>query len=88
MNKRTEKILELIDEIGLWKTKEILGISLTKLVKLVDLKIHPNLAGDIIMEGIINETLPTMYKEFMIETNMDVLFIGKVNLIQVIFYLM
>ena len=60
MNKITEKILKLIDEIGIWKTKELLGISLTKLVKLVDLKIHPNLAGDIILEGIINETLPTM----------------------------
>ena len=69
MNKRTEKILELIDEIGLWKTKELLGISLTKLVKLADLKIHPGLAGDIIIEGIGNETLPTMYKEFEIEIN-------------------
>ncbi len=81
MNKRTEKILELIDEIGLWKTKELLGVSLTKLVKLADLKIHPGLAGEIIIEGINNETLPTMYKEFTIETNMDgvVYWEGKLN---------
>ena len=81
MNKRTEKILELIDEIGLWKTKELLGISLTKLVKLADLKIHPGLAGDIIIEGIGNETLPTMYKEFEIEINIDgvVYWEGKLN---------
>ena len=81
MNKRTEKILELIDEIGIRKTKELLGISSTKLVKLADLKIHPGLAGDIIMEGIINKTLPTIYKEFMIETNMDgvVYWEGKLN---------
>ena len=71
MAKRKESIENLIDKLGLWKTKETLGISLTKLVKLVGLKIHPNLACEIIIEGINNETLPTKYKEFNISTNSD-----------------
>jgi len=71
MTKRKEQIENLIDKLGLWKTKEALGISLTKLVKLVGLMIHPNLACEMIIEGINNETLPTKYKEFEITTNSD-----------------
>jgi len=71
MAKGKENIENLIDKLGLWKTKEALGISLTKLVKLVGLMIHPNLAGEMIIEGINNETLPTEYKEFKISTNSD-----------------
>jgi hypothetical protein len=58
MNKRKEQIENLIDKLGLWNAKEALGISLAKLVKLVGLKIHPNLAGEIIVDGINNKTLP------------------------------
>ena len=71
MAKGKDKILKLIDELGLWNAKEALGISLTKIVKLVGLKIHPGLASEIIVEGINNETLPTEYKEFKISTNSD-----------------
>ena len=71
MAKRKEQIENLIDKLGLLKTKEALGISLTKLVKLVGLMIHPNLSGEMIIEGINNETLPTEYKEFKISTNSD-----------------
>jgi len=71
MAKGRDKILKLIDELGLWNAKEALGISLTKIVKLVGLKIHPSLASEIIVEGINNETLPTEYKEFKISTNFD-----------------
>jgi hypothetical protein len=71
MSKLKEKILNLIDKLGLWETKEIMGVSLAKLVKLADLKIHNGLAGEIIIEGINNETLPTEYKEFKISTNSD-----------------
>ena len=73
MAKGRDKILKLIDELGLWKTKEALGISLTKLVKMVGMRIESNigLANEIIIENIINKTLPTEYKEFKISTNMD-----------------
>jgi hypothetical protein len=71
MSKLKEKILNLIDKLGLWETKEIMGVSLVKLVRLADLKIDSGLAGEIIIEGINNETLPTEYKEFKISTNSD-----------------
>jgi hypothetical protein len=71
MAKGKKNIENLIDKLGLLRTKEALGISLTKLVKLVGLMIHPNLAGEMIIEGINNETLPTEYKEFKISTNSD-----------------
>lgn len=73
MTKGKDKILKLIDELGLWKTKEALGISLTKLVKMLEMRIESNigLANEIIIESIINKTLPTEYKEFKISTNMD-----------------
>jgi hypothetical protein len=71
MNKRKEQIENLIDKLGLWNAKEALGISLAKLVKLVGLKIHPNLAGEIIVDGINNKTLPTKYKEFEISVNSE-----------------
>ena len=71
MSKLKEKILNLIDKLGIWETKEIMGVSLVKLVKLSDMKIHPNLACEMIIEGINNETLPTKYKEFNISTNSD-----------------
>jgi len=71
MAKGKENIENLIDKLGLWRTKEALGISLAKLVKLVGLKIHPNLAGEIIVDGINNKTLPTKYKEFEISVNSE-----------------
>jgi hypothetical protein len=73
MSKGKDKILKLIDELGLWKTKEALGISLTKLVKMVGMRIESNigLAGEIIIESINNGNLPTEYKEFKISTNSD-----------------
>ena len=71
MSKLKEKILNLIDKLGIWETKEIMGVSLVKLVKLSDMKIHPNLACEMIIEGINNETLPSKYNEFNISTNSD-----------------
>jgi hypothetical protein len=73
MVKGKDKILKLIDELGLWKTKEALGISLTKLVKILEMRIESGigLAGEIIIESINNKTLPTEYKEFKISTNPD-----------------
>ncbi len=73
MTKGRDKILKLIDELGLWKTKEVLGISLTKLVKMVGMRIESaiGLANEIIIENINNGNLPTEYKEFKISTNMD-----------------
>jgi len=73
MAKGRDRILKLIDELGLWKTKEALGISLTKLVKMVGMRIESNigLAGEIIIESINNGNLPTEYKEFKISTSSD-----------------
>ena len=73
MSKGKDKILKLIDELGLWKTKEALGISLTKLVKMSGMRIESNigLAGEIIIESINNGNLPTEYKEFKISTSSD-----------------
>ena len=73
MSKGKDKILKLIDELGLWKTKEALGISLTKLVKMVGMRIESNigLANEIIIENINNGNLPTEYKEFKISTSSD-----------------
>jgi hypothetical protein len=73
MSKGKDKILKLIDELGLWKTREALGISLTKLVKMVGMRIESNigLANEIIIENINNGNLPTEYKEFKISTSSD-----------------
>jgi hypothetical protein len=73
MTKGRDKILKLIDELGLWKTKEALGIPLTKLVKMVGMRIESNigLANEIIIENINNGNLPTEYKEFKISTSSD-----------------
>jgi hypothetical protein len=73
MSKGKDKILKLIDELGLWKTKEALGISLTKLVKMSGMRIESNigLASEIIIENINNGNLPTEYKEFKISTSSD-----------------
>jgi hypothetical protein len=73
MTKGRDKILKLIDELGLWKTKEVLGISLTKLVKMVGMRIESaiGLANEIIIENINNGNLPTEYKEFKISTSSD-----------------
>jgi hypothetical protein len=73
MSKGKDKILKLIDELGLWKTKEALGISLTKLVKMSGMRIESDigLASEIIIENINNGNLPTEYKEFKISTSSD-----------------
>jgi hypothetical protein len=73
MTKGKDKILKLIDELGLWKTKEALGISLTKLVKMLEMRIESDigLANEIIIENIGNGQLPTEYKEFKISRNFD-----------------
>lgn len=71
MSKKKNIILKLIDEMGVWDTKKIMGITLTQLVKLADLKIHHGLANEIIIDNIDNGQLPKEYKEFKISTNTD-----------------
>jgi hypothetical protein len=71
MVKGKDKILKLIDDLGVWNTKMTLGITLTKLVKLADLNIHYGLANEIIIENINNGQLPKEYKKFKISTSMD-----------------
>ncbi len=73
MTKGRDKILKLIDELGLWNTKMHLGITLTKLVKMVGMRIESaiGLANEIIIENINNGNLPTEYKEFKISTSSD-----------------
>jgi len=71
MAKVKDKILKLIDEVGLWDTKRILGVSLTQLIKFAGLKIHHGLANEVIIDNISNGNLPTEYKEFKISRNFD-----------------
>jgi len=71
MAKVKDKILKLIDEVGLRDTKRILGVSLTQIIKFAGLKIHHGLANEVIIDNIYNKTLPTEYKEFKISTNFD-----------------
>jgi hypothetical protein len=71
MAKVKDKILKLIDEVGLRDTKRILGVSLTQLIKFAGLKIHHGLANDVIIDNISDGNLPKEYKEFNISTNLD-----------------
>jgi len=73
MSKGIENIRNIVSQIGLWDTKKMMGISLTKLVKILGMKIESNtgLANEILTENIDNKELPTRYKEFEISTNSD-----------------
>jgi hypothetical protein len=73
MSKGIENIRNIVSQIGLWETKKIMGISLTKLVKILGMSIESGvgMANKIIIENINNGNLPTEYKEFKISTNSD-----------------
>ncbi len=73
MSKGIENIRNIVSQIGLWETKKIMGISLTKLVKILGMSIESGvgMANEIIIENINNGNLPTEYKEFKISTNSD-----------------
>lgn len=74
MNKKLkETLINKIESVGYHKASKLLGITLSNLFRLTGQPIDTDtgMAYEIIIESIINKTLPTEYKEFNISTNFD-----------------
>ena len=71
--KHIEKIITLTEKVGYRKAAKVLGVTLANLFRLTRQPIDTDtgMAYEIIIESIINKTLPTEYKEFKISTNFD-----------------
>ena len=64
-------ILKRIEKYGLYKTSEIMGVSMTDLVEMSDVPIDSKIANELLSENIRKGKIKTKYKEFRIESNMD-----------------
>jgi len=63
-NRVLKTINRYVDKYGIYKAPEIIGISLTEMVKLSNHPIDNKLAYHLIYENFINEKLKRKYKEF------------------------
>jgi hypothetical protein len=63
-NRFLKTINRYVDKYGIYKAPEIIGISLTEMVKLSNHPIDSKLAYHLIHENFINEKLKRKYKEF------------------------
>jgi hypothetical protein len=63
-NRFLKTINRYVDKYGIYKAPEIIGISLTEMVKLSNHTIDSKLAYHLIYENFINEKLKRKYKEF------------------------
>jgi len=59
-----ETIKNYVEKYGLLRTSEILGLSLTEIVKITNHPINPELANELIVENFRNGNLDRTYKEF------------------------
>jgi hypothetical protein len=73
-NKFKEILIKTINKNGLYDTAKILGLTITKLVELSNIKITPEIANEILYENMRFKNLKDTYKEFTISTNMDGVF--------------
>jgi hypothetical protein len=69
-----ETLIKTIDENGVYDTAKILGLTITKVVELSNIKITPEIANEILYENMRFNELKNTYKEFTISTNMDGVF--------------
>ena len=63
-SRHLETIKKYVDNYGVYKASEIIGISLTEIVKLTNHPIDYKLAYHLIYENFINKKLKRKYKEF------------------------
>jgi hypothetical protein len=63
-SRHLETINRYVDKYGIYKAPEIIGISLTEMVKLSNYPIDSKLAYHLIYENFINKKLKRKYKEF------------------------
>lgn len=64
-------ILKRIEKYGLYKTSEIMGLSMTDLVEMTDIPINSEIANELLIENIGKGKIKTKYKEFRIGPSMD-----------------
>ena len=66
-----KRIKNTIEELGIYETAKMLGITITKLVEISEYPIDSVLANNLLVENIKNNDLPTRYNEFKIDDNGD-----------------
>jgi hypothetical protein len=64
-------ILKRIEKYGLYKTSEIMGLSMTDLIEMTDIPINSEIANELLIENIGKGKIKTKYKEFRIGPSMD-----------------
>ena len=73
-DKKSKFIMDIVDKHGVYKTAKMMGVSLTYLYKMSDLKIDEFVAKELLAENIVNGNLPAKYKGFEIEISSDDVF--------------
>ena len=66
-----KRIKNTIEELGIYETAKMIGISITKLVEISDHPIDSELSHEILIENLINKKLPREYRNFKIYPTMD-----------------
>ena len=75
-----ETIKNYVEKYGLWRTSEILGLSLTEIVKITNHPINIELANELIVENFKNGNLDRTYKEFKLSLEYDYIgWFGQIN---------
>lgn len=70
-NRQENALRNYINKYGIYDTYKMLGISLTKLVKISGIPINGIIANDVLMENLENGNLTDTYKGFKIQSNLD-----------------
>lgn len=73
-DKKSKFIMDTVNKHGVYKTTKMMGVSLTYLYKMSDLKIDEFVAKELLAENIKNGNLPAKYKGFEIEISSDAVF--------------
>jgi len=73
-DKKSKFIMDTVGKHGVYKTAKMMGVSLTYLYKMSDLKIDEFVAKELLAENIENGNLPAKYKGFEIEISSDDVF--------------
>jgi len=70
-NRQENTLRNYVNKYGIYDTYKMLGISLTKLVKISGIPINSIIANDVLMENLENGNLTDTYKGFKIQSNLD-----------------
>ena len=70
-NRQENALRNYVNKYGIYDTYKMLGISLTKLVKISGIPINGIIANDVLMENLENGNLTDTYKGFKIQSNLD-----------------